>query len=196
MVRSAAPRCLRSHTLKPATRHGSSCCNAAAAGWQTPISTRHRANSLAPKMVWWLRRPPIARGHRHMRRCSLNTTSSSRSAVSLAEPRHGRGALPLANIARLCRRYSPAARARPRNRQDMVRLARSADVPAASMPRSRSPTCLSPFVTGHRWPSRRRHRSARLWRQKPLQFTKKSPFWHASSPLPDPPIRQLMGNAH
>src|SRR5262245_9576819 len=23
------------------------------------------------------------------------------------------------------------------------------------MPRSRSPTCSSPFVTGHRWPSRR-----------------------------------------
>ena len=82
------------------------------------------------------------------------------SAVPLVERRHGRCALPPANIARPCWRYSPADRARLRNRQGMVRLARSADAPAASMPGSRSPTCSSPFVTGHQWPSGRGHSTA------------------------------------
>ena len=95
------------------------------------------------------------------------------SAVPLAERRHGRGALPPANIARPCRRYSPAAKARLRNRQGMFRLARSADAPAASMPRSTSPTCPSPFMTGHQWPSGRRDAGPLLWRQRAPQFTGK-----------------------
>ena len=43
---------------------------------QTPISTRCWRKSLAPKMVWWLRRPPVARGHRQVRKCSLNAARS------------------------------------------------------------------------------------------------------------------------
>src|SRR5208337_1974565 len=119
-----------------------------------------------------------------------------RSALLLAEPRDGRGVLPPADIARPCRRYSPVARARLRNRQGTVRLARSADAPASSMPRSRSPTCSFPFVIGHRWPSQRRRRTALLWRAGALRFTEKCRSRHASSPLLDLPIRQVMGVAH
>ena len=67
--------------------------------------------------------------------------------------------------------------------------ARSADAPAASMLRSGSPTCSSPFAIGHRWPSRRRRRTAPLWRQRALQFTEKCRCRRASSPLLDLPIR-------
>jgi hypothetical protein len=35
-----------------------------------------------------------------------------------------------------------------------------------------------------------------LWRQRALQFTEKCPCGHASSPLLDLPIRQVMGDAH
>src|SRR5208337_2671172 len=119
-----------------------------------------------------------------------------RSALLLAEPRDGRGVLPPADIARPCRRYSPVARARLRNRQGTVRLARSADAPASSMPRSRSPTCSFPFVIGHRWPSQRRRRTALLWRAGALRFTEKCQSRRASSPLLDLPIRQVMGVAH
>ena len=59
------------------------------------------------------------------------------------------------------RGYSPAVRAPRRNRRGTVRLARSANVPASSLPGSRSPTRSSPFVTGHRWPTRWGRGSAR-----------------------------------
>ena len=54
----------------------------------------------------------------------------------------------------------------------------------------------SPFVTGHRWPSRRRRRTALLWRAGALRFTEKCRSRHANSPLLDLPIRQVMGDAH
>ena len=111
-----------------------------------------------------------------------------RSALPLAEPPHGQGAPPPANIARPCRRYTPAARARLRNRQGMVRSARPADAPASWMPRSRSPAYSSPFVIGRWRPIRRRRGTVLLWRERSLQFTEKTPT----------PARQLpiTGSAH
>ncbi len=63
-----------------------------------------------------------------------------------------------------------------RGRQGMVRLARSANAPASSMPRSRSPTCSFPFVIGHRWPSQRRRRTALLWRAGAATIYRKMPI--------------------
>ena len=67
-------------------------------------------------------------------------------------------------------------------------MVRSADAPASSLPRSRSPTCSSPSVTGHRWPSRQGRGSAQLWRREALRFTGK---W-AEPPLQLP----ITGSAH
>src|SRR5277367_3801928 len=73
---SDAPRCLRIHILKWVTRLGSACCDRAATGRHPPISTRCWQKSLAPKMVWWLPRPPMARAHRQVRKCALNAAKS------------------------------------------------------------------------------------------------------------------------
>ena len=88
-------------------------------------------------------------------------------------------------------RSSPAAKP-----SRMVRSARSADAPASSMPRSRSPTYSSPFVIGRWRPIRRRRGTVQLWRERSLQFQKKHQPQHANSPLLDLPIRQVMGDAH
>ena len=69
------PAVLAQPHFEAATNDGSGCCNARR-GWQTPISTRCWRKSLAPKTVWWLRRPPMARGHRQVHKCSLNTARS------------------------------------------------------------------------------------------------------------------------
>src|SRR5277367_6010740 len=78
---------------------------------------------------------------------------------------------------------SPAVRAPLRSRRDMGRLAHGVDVAASSMPRSRSPTCSSPLVTGHEWPNRRGTQGAILWREKALQFTGKSRNRHPRLPI-------------
>src|SRR5271168_349663 len=96
--------------------------------------------------------------------------------------------MPLANTGQPWPGCSPAVRAPLRSHRDMGRLAHGVDVAAFSMPRSRSPTCSSPFVTGHEWPNRRGTSGAILWREEAPQFTGKTRNRHP--PLP------ITGSAH